>query len=213
MTYVSHRKPEGNIVISWIARFILRLMGWRITGMVPDEDKMVIVAGWHTSNMDGIIMILTGLSAQVRLQFMIKAELTRGVIGWLVRLFGGLGVDRRSSFGAVDSATELFKQRDHLALAVSPEGTRRKLDHWKTGFYWIAKDAGVPILCASIDYKRKEIHINGDQMFYPSGDIETDIEKVWDCYRDVTARYPERANDMRLRPTALRSKSSTEPNA
>jgi 1-acyl-sn-glycerol-3-phosphate acyltransferase len=125
------------------------------------------------------------------------------LLGPIVKALGGVSIDRRASFNAVEQAVQKFKERDDIWLVVAPEGTRRKTDHWKTGFYWIAHDAGVPIMMATVDYESKVIHLI-EPLLYPTGDLEADMEKIWAEYRIARGRHPERAGDMRLRPSARR---------
>lgn len=193
-------KPDINIVLHWLSRFILWVMRWRVDGRVPRVPKLVVIAAPHTANLDGVLLVLTSWYLRVKVEWMVKAEWTRPIIiGWLVRAMGGIGIDRSASFNAVEVAVDKFKTRQKLALVVPPEGTRRKSDHWKTGFYWIAVGAGVPIFCGRLDYGRKVVDLTAE-VIHPTGDIEADMEKIWDLYRGITAKHPEKVNTMRLRP-------------
>lgn len=201
-TLVVNRPREVNIILHFIGRFYFWLRGWKVTGEIPSDPKMIVVAGPHTANMDGILLILTSWVVRVRLYWITKVEVTRApVIGWLARAAGGVGIDRSRSFNTVTQVAEEFESRERLLLAVAPEGTRKKLDHWKTGFYWMAHKTGVRILCGRLDYKLKVVDLA--QPITTSGDIEEDMEKIFDLYRGVNALHPEKVNDMRLRRSQL----------
>jgi len=195
-TYV--RKPQVNLLFHFLGRFIFWVMGWQVIGLPPNAPKFLVVAAPHTANQDGVMLVLTGWILRIRLDWMVKAEITRGPFGWIIKALGGVPVDRSASFDMVDQMVEQFAKRETLALIVAPEGTRKKRDHWKSGFYWIAHRANVPILCGVIDYQRKVVDMSGE-VIQPSGDINADIERIWAQYRGATARYPEKVNDMRVR--------------
>lgn len=197
--------PEINIVLHWLGRFGLWLLGWRVIGTPPKVPRLVVTAGLHTANMDGLLMIFTSWVLRVRMRWMVKAEWTRyPIIGAIVRATGAMGIDRSGSFNTVEQAVNEFNAHDRMVIVVPPEGTRRKTDHWKTGFYWIAVGAGTPILTARIDYAKKTLDISGD-MIHPTGDIEADMPLIWAKYEGVTARHPEKVSDFKLRPTAKRN--------
>lgn len=196
-------KPSIHIIPHWIARFYFWLTGWQVAGDAPPIPKFVVLAAPHTSNYDGVMLVGASWIVRRKLEFMIKAEWTRGIVGPLIRALGGLGIDRSASRNVVGHCIEKFKERDELILVVPPEGTRKKTDHWKTGFYWIAVGAGVPILLARLDYAKKSVDLTAP-LFYPTGDIEADMEKIWDYYRGATARFPEKVSDFAMRRSGLR---------
>ena len=194
---------EVNVIPHLFARFYFLITGWKIIGPPPPEPKFVAIAAPHTTNYDGLLINLVGWYARRKLRYMIKIEWTRGPIGWVLRQLGAIGIDRSASFNTVEQVTQMFDQNEQLVVAIPPEGTRRKTNHWRTGFYWIAHKAGVPILPCTVDYAKKEVTIN-NPLFYTTGDIGADMEVLWDYYRDITARHPEKVSDFRLRPSALR---------
>lgn len=187
-----------SLLKHWIARFVLWLIGWQTVGSVPPYKKIVVLAAHHTTNLDGFLLVMAAWYWRTRLDWMVKAELTHGPFGWLVKALGGVPIDRSASFDMVEQMVQQFAQRDEMVLAISPEGTRKKRDHWKSGFYWIAHRAQVPILIGKVDYAKKLIDID-TPLLWTTGDIHADVEKIWAEYRDVNARYPDRVSDMRLR--------------
>jgi 1-acyl-sn-glycerol-3-phosphate acyltransferase len=142
-------------------------------------------------------MLVTAYAFGLRPIFLVKHEWTKGVMGPLVRFFGGMGIDRRNSRNAVEGAVDLMNQAERIMFVISPEGTRRKTDHWKTGFYWIAHGANVPMVCGFLDYKHKRSGVG--PVIIPTGDIDADCALIFDFYRNITALHPEKASDMRLR--------------
>lgn len=194
-------------MLSWPAHAILRLLGWRIEGRLPDVPKAVIIGAYHTSNWDGVLMILAGIALNRRIHWLGKHTLFRGPAGFFVRLLGGIPIDRTRSTGAVDQAVDTFKERDELLLAVAPEGTRRRVNRWKRGFYYIAVGAGVPIQLAAPDYPTKRMVIG--PLIHPTGDIEADMVAIRAFYETTTPRFPENAGPAVI-GIASRSEAATQ---
>jgi 1-acyl-sn-glycerol-3-phosphate acyltransferase len=198
------RKPEVNLIQHWLARFIFAVMGWKVEGFVRDYPKMMVVAGPHTANQDGMMLVLASWIVRQKIKWMVKIEMTRGPFGWLIKALGGVGIDRSASFNTVEQVVDEYNSREKFLLVVAPEGTRKKTNHWRTGFYWMAVGAGIPIMFGVLDYKRKVVDLS-PPILHPTGDIEADIETIWDIYRPATARVPEKVADMKLRPSGLKS--------
>lgn len=182
------------VIFSAIARVILRLSGWQVVGQVPDLKKAVIAAAHHTSNWDGVLLVLGALSIRRRMLWLGKHTLFRGPLGTIMRAVGGIPLDRTHSSGAVEQAVAEFRRRDSIYLVLSPEGTRRKVSRWKRGFYQIALEAGVPIVLTAPDYPRKQIVIG--PVIWPSGDIDSDMVAIREFFSDKTPRFPERAGEV-----------------
>lgn len=209
-TFDNQQKPQTSRILAWIARIYLWLAGWRLDGPFPGYDKMLLIASPHTSNWDGWNLIMGSWVARVPLKWMVKEEAIKGPFGWFVTATGGVPINRRTSVNMVDQAAQKLKEADRMILLVAPEGTRRKSDHWKTGFYWIAHNAGVPLVAARMDYKRKVMDFIGP--FETTGDIEADIQPIWETYSEVTALHPEKVSDHYLRPSSIkRGKKATAP--
>lgn len=194
--------PELPVILRWIALVVMRILGWKVVGDPPPVPKAVIIAAPHTTNWDGFLVVMASWVVRVHMRWMVKVEWTRyPIIGPLVRATGAMGIDRSGSFNTVELAIKELNERDRLALLIPPEGTRRKTDHWKTGFYWIAHGAGVPLLPAKIDYHKKTLDISGE-LIHTTGDIDADMQVIWAAYDGVQAKHPEKESDKRLRQTA-----------
>jgi len=190
------RPPEVGRFARLLGALYLRLFGWRVEGRVPDIGKAVLIAAPHTSSWDLPFMLATASALGVRLSWLGKRELFRGPFHWLFRRLGGLPVDRGSSHRLVQQAVDWFADTEQLFLAIAPSGTRRRTGHWKSGFYHIARAAGVPVMCTFLDYRRKVSGIG--PTFMPSGDVRTDMDGIRRFYGDIIGRYPELTTPVRL---------------
>ena len=183
-------------MLASVARLLLKLFGWRIVGKPPDTPKYVIVFAPHTSNWDLPIGYAVAAAVKLAPSWLGKHALFRPPFGALFRRIGGISVDRRSRNNAVDQVIQAFRERERLALAITPEGTRKKTAHWKTGFYYIAMGAQAPIQLAFLDYARK---IGGfGPLITPSGDIEADMAVMRDFFSGIAGKYPDQAGDIQL---------------
>lgn len=181
---------RGNRFSQWLGAVFLRLLGWRITGQFPDVPKAVIIGAPHTSNWDGVLAVAAVLALRLRIVLMGKHSLFKGPFAPLLRWLGLIPIDRSSAAGVVEQSVSRFHEREQMFLGMAPEGTRHSAKEWKTGFYRIACDAGVPIMLAVLDYGKREIRL--PLTFMPSGDLDADMEKILACYRGVLPRRPER---------------------
>ena len=183
--------------MKYIAKFILWIMGWTIRGGIPGkEKKAVIVAAPHTSNWDYIIGRLAYFVLGVNVKFLIKKEVFIWPIGGLIKMWGGIPVDRGRKSNLVEQMVNYFNEYETLYMVITPEGTRKRVNHWKRGFYYISQRANVPMALGYVDYKKKEGGLG--PIIFPSGDYEADLKKIQDFYRDKTARHPEKFNLSRV---------------
>ncbi|CAN5121747.1 lysophospholipid acyltransferase family protein [soil metagenome] len=170
---------------------VFKILGWKVTGQMPaNEKKFIIAVAPHTSNWDFLI----GVAARSILkiydaQFLGKSQLFKPPFGWFFRMVGGHPVERGTSHDMVDQVVSIFKRYDKFILAMAPEGTRKKVEKLRTGFYYIAKGAGVPIVPVGFDFKRKQVIVA--EPMYPTDDFEGDLEKITAFYRTITGRNPE----------------------
>lgn len=168
---------------------ILRLGGWRVDVRLPDMPKFIVIAAPHTSNWDFVYGMAAILLLQVRIDWFGKHSLFEGPLAGLFRALGGHPVNRSSAGGVVGQAVAAFQANRQLVLALAPEGTRARREHWKRGFYHMALQAGVPVATAYLDYGRRCIGIG--PVFTPTGDWAADMRPVFAYYRGVVARRPE----------------------
>ena len=179
------------------ARWVLRCAGWRVVGTAPKIPRCVLVFAPHTSNWDFPLLLLARSALGLRASYLGKHTLFRPPFGWVFRLLGGIPVERGESHHLVSQIAAEFEARPHLWLAMAPEGTRKKTDHWKSGFYRIALAAGVPVVLAYIDASQKECGLGVP--FELSGDVDRDLDRIREFYAGKRGTYPELAGDIRLK--------------
>lgn len=180
---------RGNRLTAWIAMTYFRLAGWRFEGTVPNIPKFIIVAAPHTSNWDYVLAVGAIFAIGIHVSFMVKHTLFWWPMGTYLRWTGGLPIDRRAARGSVEEAVAAFKSRDKLVLGITPEGTRARVERWKTGFYHIAVAADVPIVPLAFDYEHKTIRIG--QPLMPTGDKETEMAELRSFYADIKGKHPQ----------------------
>ena len=168
--------------------------------------KGVAIAAPHTSNWDMPLMLAVSFQLGVRPSWLGKRELFRRPFGGFMRWLGGLPVDRGTRGNLVAQVVDQFAEVDRLFLVIPPSATRRRATHWKSGFYHVARGAGVPILCTFLDYRRKVGGVG--PVFVPTGDIAADMEVIRAFYAGVTGRYPQNAT-----PPYLPEEDVTAPHA
>lgn len=178
----------------WLARFIyFKLLGWKVTGNINFSNdtikKAVIIAVPHTSWHDFFIGILLRKVVNVKTNFVGKKELFKWPFGYYFKAVGGAPLDRTSGQNKVEAIAKLFENKDEFRLTLAPEGTRKKVEEWRTGFYYIAKAAHVPIIMFTLDFKNKQNHVS--EPFYPTDDVESDFAYMTAFYKDVVGKRPE----------------------
>jgi len=180
-------------MISALSRYILRLFGWHTNAVLPEDVvKVIMIVAPHTSYWDFVVGRMTFWSSKLQIRVLIKKEAFVFPLGWLLRRLGGVPVARGQKNNLVEQATDLFLKNPTMVMVITPEGTRRKVGHWKKGFYYIAMAAKVPIALAYIDYGTKTGGIG--PLFYPTGDYEKDMVVIMDFYRDKKGLHPEKFN-------------------
>jgi 1-acyl-sn-glycerol-3-phosphate acyltransferase len=193
------RPPDIPLPVYWLASLILWIAGWKYVGGLPNVPKMVIAAAPHTTNWDGFWYLVMTAKMRLRAHVIMKSELVGvPVVGWIFRLFGGIPVERKSSQNLVEQMVQAFKRRERLALVIAPEGTRKRTEFWRAGFYWIAHQADVPIALAIMDYKKKTLGFYG--MLKTTGDIHADMEVIAAIVaQHAVPKNPENFGPIRVR--------------
>lgn len=176
------RTPFLSTLLRGLSLCGLRLWGWKVVGEKPQAPKYILCGAPHTSNWDFPLMLMVMLALRMDVHWMGKNTLFPKPLAGLVRWLGGIPIDRSRSNNTVEQMVVTFGHFDELVVLIPPEGTRSKVQRWKTGFYHIAVGAGVPIQLGFLDAKTKTAGMG--PMFYPSGNIEKDLPAIQAYYRD-----------------------------
>jgi 1-acyl-sn-glycerol-3-phosphate acyltransferase len=182
------QRAHGRLAAA-AARLAMRLTGWRFEGAVPDVAKMVLIVAPHTSNWDFPIGLQAKLALQMGCVFVGKHTLFRWPLGIFMRWLGGVPVNRAAASGFVEDVVRRLREADRMTVVIAPEGTRKRVDSWKSGFYRIAVEAGVPILPVAFDYPRRAIVFA--PLFHPTGGYEKDLPALRALYRPEMGLRPE----------------------
>ncbi|HEX4937616.1 MAG TPA: 1-acyl-sn-glycerol-3-phosphate acyltransferase [Candidatus Kapabacteria bacterium] len=181
---------RGNTFSHLCGLFLLWLIGWRMRGDFPNVRKGMVIVAPHTSNYDGVVAVAAILALRLQLLFFVKDSAFVWPIGGLMKWFGARPVDRENSKDLVGYTVRQYAANDSLMLAIAPEGTRKASPAWKTGFYWMAYQAGVPIIMIAFDYSKKEIVVLG--CFTPTGNVEQDLPLIIEHFRGMEPCHEER---------------------
>jgi 1-acyl-sn-glycerol-3-phosphate acyltransferase len=167
-----------------------KLLGWKIEGDFDRSiKKSVVIVAPHTANYDFIICSFTRRILKTQINFVGKKALFAWPIGWYFKWMGGEPLERSKSQNKVEAISNVFESLDEFRLAIAPEGTRKKVDTWKTGYYYIAMQAKVPLIPVSLDYPSKTISIGKE--FYPTGDLEKDELELREFFKGKIGKNPE----------------------
>ena len=188
--------PVINTLMRWLSVLCLRLAGWKVEGITPVEQKYVLIAAPHTSNWDFPFTLLICFALRLRVYWMGKDSLFPPFLGGIMRWLGGIPVDRSKSGNLVQGTVDAFQANQRLTVIVPPEGTRGKVSHWKTGFYYIALGAQVPIALGYLDFKRKAGGIG--KMFELTGEIEADMAAIRQFYCGISGKNPQHFDEDRI---------------
>lgn len=177
---------RGNRFSHLVAAFLFWLFGWRVVGAFPNLPKMVVIGAPHTSNWDFPLTMVLMFYLGISLNWMAKRELFAAPVARLLLWLGGVPIDRKAANGMVGQTVQAIQQRAKIMLAIAPEGTRSKVERWRTGFYHIAHQANIPIVPILVDYGRKTLTITDP--FTPTGNVEADLPLLQARYQDVTGK-------------------------
>lgn len=192
MKRTMHNTPILIHILTPLCRIFLKLIGWKLQGHPPTARKFVVIGAPHTSNWDFPIALAMAYLYQLDMHWMGKDSLFKGWRQPIMTWLGGIPITRSSANNVVAQTIEKYNESEQLVIAIPPEGTRSKVKRWKTGFYYIALGAEVPIALAFLDYKRK----TGGFLttFHPTGDAEKDIAAIRACYADIVGKHPTRCS-------------------
>jgi 1-acyl-sn-glycerol-3-phosphate acyltransferase len=177
-----------------ISLSFLRLRRWRIVGRFPDESKYIVIGAPHTTNWDFLQMLLLKGATGVNLHWIGKDSLFRWPLGRVMKWLGGIPVDRKARNNFVDQIVDQFRGHEQLSIAIAPEGTRSKSHYWKTGFYYMAAGAQVPIQLVAIDYRSRALEIG--PLLAPNLGIEKTFELIRKFYQGKQGKYPRRQGEI-----------------
>jgi 1-acyl-sn-glycerol-3-phosphate acyltransferase len=179
------------------ASLFLRATGWQAEGPRPAARRFVLIAAPHTSNWDLVYLLALAAVYDIGISWMGKDALFRGPFGGVIRRLGGIPVDRTHRGNLVRQMAELFERSERLVLVVPAEGTRSYAAHWRSGFYHIARTAGVPVVLGYLDYRRKRGGFGPELVL--TGDVGQDMDEIRSFYSDKVGRYPDRFGPVRLK--------------
>ncbi len=179
-------------MLRYLCKIVLRIIGWKAVGIFPPSLKKAVVAvAPHTSSRDVIICLIFRKALHLeRFKFLGKKELFTPPFGFIFRWLGGVPVDRVQNTHLVDDVVNLYNKNPEFIIALSPEGTRKKVDRLRTGFYYIAKKAAVPIVMLGLDFENKQLIFS--DAFYTGNNEQEDFERIIQFFAPINGRYPER---------------------
>lgn len=178
------------------ARFVLKLLGWKLIDLPQRPPKAVVIAYPHTSNWDFPVTLLAIAALPFGAHWVGKDTMFRGMLGPIMRALGGIEVNRRERTGFVERIADEFRHRENFHLIIATEGTRSRQDGWKSGFYRIALAAGVPVIMSVVDYGKREVGLLSSIVL--SGDEDADMARIAACYEGRQGFHPENASPIRL---------------
>jgi 1-acyl-sn-glycerol-3-phosphate acyltransferase len=179
---------RGNALTRLLAELALRLTGWRFDGALPDLPKFLIIVAPHTSNWDFLVGVMAMYALGIRGTFLGKHTLFRWPLGPFMRFLGGVPVDRTSPADVVEQSVAFIARSERVIFVLSPEGTRRRLEKWKTGFWRLAHGASIPIVPVAFDFARRRFVLNPP--FVTTGDLDADLTALRSHFRSAMALKP-----------------------
>jgi len=180
-----------------IGKLWLKVFGWETVGDVPNIPRAVFVAHPHTTGWDLPFTLAVAWSLRMNVSWIGKNTLFKGPLKFFFRALGGVPVDRSKRNNQVKAIADAIRNEERVFLTIAPSGTRKRRDHWKSGFYHIAREADVPLLLAFMDYSKKRGGLG--PVFKPTGDMKRDMDVIRDFYEGVRGKYPENESMIRLR--------------
>jgi 1-acyl-sn-glycerol-3-phosphate acyltransferase len=173
-----------------LSALLMYLFGWRVEGTLPNIPKYIIIGAHHTSNWDFPLFLGVIFHLKANVRFMGKEEIFHWPFGWFFYWCGGVPVYRKKSTGLVEQMVEACEKSDKFILTIAPEGTRYHVTEWKMGFYHIARNAGIPIVMAVVDGKKKTMHVG--QIFYPTENMDADIKAIKGYFEGMVGINPRK---------------------
>jgi|TARA_B110000014_G_C19969581_1_gene501915 1-acyl-sn-glycerol-3-phosphate acyltransferase len=182
-------RANHSVFLQKIGKFFLRITGWKIKGVFPKDNRIILVAGPHTSNWDFLLALAVIFGLNVNVHWVGKHTLFKNGLSKIMRKLGGIPVDRASPELLMNDISNIVKKYQGVIIAISPEGTRKKVARLKSGFLRIAKETNSQIVLAGIDFESKSVHLG--KLFQPSGQTEIDLEIVHNYFKQFKGKRPE----------------------
>jgi 1-acyl-sn-glycerol-3-phosphate acyltransferase len=179
----------GNAATRALGRFVLGIFGWRLSGSLPPAPRVVMIAAPHTSNWDYLLGMAAIFALGIRMNYLAKHTAFRGPLGWFMRWTGGIPVNRKAPGDVLERAIQMLRESPKMWVGIAPEGTRKRVERWKTGYHRIAMGAGVPIWPVALDYPNKTIRMLPLRTL--SGDPDADEAMLKALYAKPMARHPD----------------------
>tara|TARA_B110000211_G_scaffold209138_1_gene246276 strand:- start:2147 stop:2767 length:621 start_codon:yes stop_codon:yes gene_type:complete len=192
MHFTIHDTPGVIHIIRLLSWLVLKLSGWKVINVAPATGSYLLIAAPHTSNWDFPLGIAMAFHLRLKVYFIGKHTLFKGVRGPIMRWLGGIPLNREASKNFVDASIETYANNDNLIFAIAPEGTRASVERWKTGFYHMAKGANVPLALAYFDFATRTGGIG--KMLNTTDNMDADMQAIADFYRPVTGKNPNNYN-------------------
>jgi len=196
--FTIHDMPIVKTLMRWLALMFFKLVGWKAEGRKPDISKYVMIAAPHTSNWDFVYAMCLAFILRIKPLIMMKGTWFRWPLGFFFRWLCALPIDRSGSHNVVAQSIEAFHTHSRMVMMVPPSGTRKQVMYWKTGFYYIATGAHVPIVLGYLDYRRKAGGIG--PIVHPTGNIEADMKIIRNFYVDIPGKYSKNASTALVLP-------------
>jgi len=190
--------PRYNFIYRLAGKVYLKLTGWKLEGQLPDLPKFIVIFAPHTTNWDLPHMLAVTFAMGFRANWFGKREIFHWSCGWFFKWLGGIPIERRKNTNMVEHIVSEINSREQIVIEIAPEGTRSKAEYWKSGFYHIAHQTGIPIVMGYLDYARKAGGLG--PVLHPSGDIHVDMQMIADFYKDVTPKHPHGVGKIAIRP-------------
>jgi len=194
---ITHNGPISGLIPYWIGRLWMWFFCWDVVGQIPVGEKFVLIGAPHTSNWDFPFGLFALYIFRLKVSWIGKDTLFEKPFGGIMRWLGGIAINRDSQHGVVEQIAKQLRESRKLAIAIAPSGTRKRRNYWKSGFYWIAHAAQVPILCGYLDYGNRKACLG--LCFVPTGNVKEDMDRIRDFYKGIQGKYPEMATRIRLR--------------
>lgn len=191
MNHTIFDTPVLKSFMRWFSMLFLWITGWRTEGQFPPIPKFVLVVAPHTSNWDFPHGLFIAFVLRAKLYWLGKEAIFRMPFKRFFKWLGGIPIDRSKSSNVVAQSIKQFHENERLILTITPAGTRKRVEKWKTGFYHIATGANVPIVLGFLDYHQKVGGIG--PVIYPTGDFDADIKTVRDFYNGIRGKYPDKS--------------------